>query len=281
MLSGRLLPHAKSRAATQSMADLSHTNRPEVFVQSLLEDMGFSVDKLPESEVMTPDFYASKGADHYLIEVKSISPSGELIEKRDRQLESGKVYEESHTLKRQSSITKIVSGAKNQLAAGTPDPNCCRLLCFVGLGHNATAKLDQTEATLFGTWTVTDWTTEDGPSMQCYYFGFSDFYRYCEYIDGALLLDPARDRGRLAVNHHSPRYDIMKDSAMVVAFGDGVLDPLRMEANGTAWVVDSDVDRRDEVAVLEYVKKKYSLGTRVTVMAMDHFSAGVLVPSSE
>ena len=71
----------------------------------------------------------------------------------------------------------------------------------------------------------------------------------------------------------------MKDSAMVVAFGeDGVLDPLRMEANGTAWVVDSDVDRRDEVAALEYVKKKYSLGTRVTVMAMDHFSAGVLVP---
>lgn len=262
-------------------AELNHTSDfdPEDYVQSLLEEeMGFSVDKIPESDVMTPDFHASKETSHYLIEVKSKSPSSELSEDRDRQLQSGKVFEESYALTRQSSITKIVSGAKSQLASMPPGPDCCRLLCFVGLGHNANAKLEQIEATLFGTRTVIDWTTEDGPSMQCYYFGFSDFYLYSDYIDGALLLDPARNCGRLAVNHHSPRYDIMKDSAMVVAFGEGVLDPLRMEAKGTAWVVDSDIDRRNETAVIEYVKKKYSLGPRVTAMAMEHFSAGVLVP---
>ena len=254
----------------------------EDFVRAVLEEeMGFAVDKLAESREKTPDFLVSKGDGHYLIEVKAKGPSDELASEQNRELRSGGVYEESYPLTRQSGITKIVSGAKDQLAAGQNDTKSrCQLLCVVGLGHNAQVRLDQIEAGLFGSRTVTDWTTDDGPSRTCYYFGFSDFHRYRASVDGALLLNPAQATGRLAVNHHSPRCEQMRDSSIVTAFGPGVIDSLRLEAKGEAWIVESAVDRQDESAVLEHVRQKYSPGNRVTVMPMGHHSASVLVPKS-
>ena len=255
----------------------------EDFVRAVLEEeMGFAVDKLAERQEKTPDFLVSKDDDHYLIEVKAKRPSDELASEQNRELRSGGVYKESHPLTRQSGITKIVSEAKDQLSAGQNDTDSrCQVLCFVGLGHNAQARLAQIEAGLFGSRTVTDWTTDDGPSRTCYYFSFSDFHRYRASVDGALLLNAApRPTGRLAVNHHSPRYERMRDSSIVTAFGPGVIDPLRLEAKGEAWIVESAVDSQDESAVLEHVRQKYSLGKRVTVMTMGHHSASVLVPKS-
>jgi hypothetical protein len=43
---------------------------------------------------------------------------------------------------------------------------------------------------------------------------------------------------------------------------DAVIDPIAEEAKGCAFVADGNVPRRDEAAVLDYLKRKY--GTRST-----------------
>ena len=242
------------------------------------EQFGYHIEKIPESDQPRPDFYAEKDGDEYLIEVKSKEPNVDLKQRRDLLLTSGQVFDETYSMVRQSGITKTISEAKNQLIALDPNNSYFRLVCVVGLGHNAEARLSQVEATLFGRTTVVDWSTEDGPMKHCYYFHFSDFFRYRAELDGAILMNANGESGWLCINDLAPRYSALRQSSIVRTFGTAVIDPPELERSGDAWIVDGNVDRRNKTAVINYVRDKYSLGTLVMDMEMKHISAQVLVP---
>lgn len=155
------------------------------------------------------------------------------------------------------------------------------MICFVGTGHNAEARLLQLEATLFGRTTVCDWSTENGPCRDCYYFGFSDFYKYRDILDGAILIDANSEEGKLCINDHSPRYNRFRESSLAQVFGTAVIDAPKLDHDGDAFIVYADIDRKNKQAVFDYLRRKYSLGDLVMDMDMKMASAQVLVPKDQ
>lgn len=254
---------------------------PEEYIRLALVEWGFAVDKVSEAANERPDFYAVKDDDEYLIEVKSKEPSQEQERRRDEVLLSGKVYDESYELIRQSGLTKVVSKGKNQLKKYKSEADYFRVICFVGTGHNAEARLLQLEATLFGRTTVCDWSTENGPCRDCYYFGFSDFYKYRDILDGAILIDANSEEGKLCINDHSSRYNRFRESSLAQVFGTAVIDAPKLDHDGDAFIVDADIDRKNKQAVFDYLRRKYSLGDLVMDMDMKMASAHVLIPTDQ
>lgn len=251
------------------------SNFAEEYGERLLLQLGFEVSKIEECDEPRPDFLARAESDAYLVEVKEKRPDAGESQDRDIALRSGSVFDDSYVLVRQPLITRIVSNASRQLTA--LDENAYRIILFVCTGHNAEARVMQIEASLFGSTTVVDWTDENGQSGTCFYFGHSDFHRYRDRIDGVIVLNAETEQAKLLVNSQSPNYCAFRDSAISRAFGGAVVDPIALEAEG-CFIVDSDVDRNDKNAVLNYLKTKYDLGQRTIDMDMNFVSAQVLVP---
>lgn len=90
----------------------------------------------------------------------------------------------------------------------------------------------------------------------CYYAGFGDFYRYRE-IDAVMIHD--QDGAFLVVNEFSPRIAEFRQSPLYRHFANknATREPSREERDEEAFILDSDVDRRDEQKVLDALREKY------------------------
>lgn len=122
---------------------------------------------------------------------------------------------------------------------------------------------------------IVDWGKENGFSGFCYHYGHSDFYNHKNVLDGAVV--STSEGMKFCLNVCSPKYRFLKESGFRKAFGEGVLDPIDLERSGDALIVDSDVNRNDEIAVMEYVIEKYNL-KRAIKMPMKQISATVVLP---
>lgn len=82
-------------------------------------------------------------------------------------------------------------------------------------------------------------------------------------------------KGKLLLNPLSPRYVRMKNSSLIKHFRDSsIIDPIELEKEGKAFLVDSDVDRADEQAVIQYLKEKYK-SDKIAVVEM-HYMSGTM-----
>jgi len=222
-------------------------------VSNLLGYLGFAVEFLQEGATKKADLFAVKDGEHFVIEVKTKEDDARRGEQMERAFDRGSLYEEVHPMGRRNRISGIVHQGVRQLTAhAESDP--IRLLWLVVLGPRATVYESQIRATLFGSTRVYD-LQETSWQRDCFFFYHSDFFRWHEDLDGAVI---ARARsGQLCVNPFSPRADRLRRSPLAVTFGAGVFDPILLEATGDACVVDSDIDRSDEGAVLRFVQRKY------------------------
>ena len=80
----------------------------EQFAKVTLENYGFKVDKIPESELETPDFLACKENETYLIEIKSKETDKEFLRLRELTLKSEGIWDETIALERENKIKNIV-----------------------------------------------------------------------------------------------------------------------------------------------------------------------------
>jgi hypothetical protein len=117
---------------------------------------------------------------------------------------------------------------------------------------------EQFVATLYGSTNI----IEMGSShfRRCYFFGNSDFYRYADIIDGAVVAH-VKDQSlsvKLCVNPLSSRTSQLRASAFARRFGTAVEDPEAREREGEAFILTGDVDRNNENALLTELQKKYS-----------------------
>lgn len=90
----------------------------------------------------------------------------------------------------------------------------------------------------------------------CYYFDHSEFYRFRDSLDGAIV--SSLDEGKLCLNTLSARYESLRKSGLARSVGNGLCDPVSLTADGSAWIVDGAIDRLDENAVLRYLSEKYA-----------------------
>ncbi len=243
-----------------------------------LKNRGFHVEKIPHAKNKTPDFFASKNNDNYLIEVKSKIPSKEVDLARKTAFDAGDIFETIEPISRLSKHSKIISTAKNQLIANGSE-NTFKIICLICLGHNAEANAAQFEASLYGSTNVSEWTG-NSPLLPCYYFRHSDFYKYRSHIDGAIVMYDRHGQhlqAKLCLNDHSTKYELLKFSELQKIFGTAIVDPQSEEKNNNAYIVDGNIDRNSPNHVLDYLKTKYTLGPLTNNMDMNFISAEIAV----
>jgi len=130
--------------------------------------------------------------------------------------------------------------------------------------------------TLFGSVNMIDIGDGSNIMKPCYYFVNSSFYRYKDRIDGAVI--SSLNKYALCINNYSPNYNSFKRSSFCEAFKDGVIDPIEREKKDSAYIADTEIDRRNKGEVLKYVQEKYKK-SKLIDLNFTGYSASVLVPA--
>jgi hypothetical protein len=245
----------------------------EPVVKSFFESLGYQVEKITESEEESPDFLISDDSSSYVLDLKTKFPSSEEVEERRRILDSGEIHNIQETVINKNRLSGIIRKAGEQLSR-FDNENLFRIVWLLATGHLAEPRMLQFEATLYGTTAVVS-SIGAGDS---YFFYNSDFYRYRELIDGAIV--STEKRAKLLLNPLSPRYARLKASSLPKHLGTVIVDPVELESQGKVFIVDSDVDRTDKDAVLSYLRSKYGIPDLVN-LTMVYLSGTLDVPDSQ
>jgi hypothetical protein len=225
-------------------------------IQSWLQDKGFDVEEIPVSSTKTPDFLVRDTTHSYLLEVKDKFPDPQTLKERQETLEAGGVYEHQEHLSHDNASSYVISEAYKQLSTYKEKTADFKLVLLFARGLHPEAQRQRFEATLYGTANILDVSTEDSPVTPCYFFFYSDFFRFSDVLDGAVVTD--HRRGNLCLNTQSQRYNDLKQSNLYRLFlPDGVIDPREEEAAGHAYIADWDSRRGDKVLTLQLLKQKY------------------------
>ncbi|MBI4972224.1 MAG: hypothetical protein HZC16_00205 [Candidatus Omnitrophica bacterium] len=230
-----------------------------------LESWGFSVEKIPESKrhgKKTPDFLVTDETSVYIVEVKTREDDPAETLRLNQTLKDGKLFEAALPLVRNKTVSDKVRYASKQLA-NNKDGNAFKLVWLIATGRLQEAKSRQLEATLYGTTGMFDLDSGEGVHRPCYFFRHSDFFRFRYVLDAAIV--STLTSGKLCINTLSPRYNSFKQTRLYAHFGSAICDPAVEEALGGAYIVDSDVNRGDENAVMAYIRSKYGCPKLINV----------------
>jgi hypothetical protein len=223
------------------------------------KSLGYHVDSIDvaNADGKRADYLVTGFGDTILTEVKSRVPD----EDYEAALEADGHALREDLLARSNSISAHIKKAARQLEQTPAPADAVRMVTLVAAGDDPEAQAAQFTATLLGVVDLLQDTgdgSESARATPCLYFDFCDFFRY-PVIDAAVIL---ADGGcRLFVNPFA-RPDIVRATRLYRFLDDrgAVADPVNQEAAGEVYVVDSsDLDRRDENAVLAHVRQKYSL----------------------
>lgn len=253
------------------------------YARALLEHWGVTVTDIPTSAAQgkkEADFLASFDGTRVLIEEKMKEDNPDYLGRRGEDLSRGEIHAHSSPLQRSETLSGVVRNASKQLLSSSDKAHEFRLIWFTATGIHAECEYEQFISTLYGTANILE---KDATSYRrCYYFLHADFFRRAAVLDGAIVAhtDGQRISARLCLNALSPRYEALKVSTVVRPFGTGIEDPLALEAAGSAFILDCDLDRRNEDPRLVYLQKKYNTGPLMT-FNLGHLHASVLVSSEK
>jgi len=224
----------------------------------LIEDLGLEAEKIDEEDQETPDFIALDENDVMFIELKEKDSSEDYLREREEAFNSGELYSSTSSLKNCKNVSNVVKKANRQidsLASGSE----FRIVWLHAKGPEKEALLDKFICSLYGKADIYDLEKGRRQNKECYYFDYSDFFKYRSSLDGAIL--SKNQQMILALNDGSPRYDSFKKSSFVKGFSDyTVIDPPVWEKEKRIWIADCDISRKDSDALLAYLSEKYTLG---------------------
>ena len=241
----------------------------------IVESWGFSVTPIPESTSKAPDFLAQKDGASFVFELKEKIDNIALLAEERARLEAGEVVSRAEPAGRTNRVSGIVRYGVDQLSSYQAPPGAFHLLWLHAGGSNAELQMEQFRATLYGMTNIFDL---DSPhTIRCYYFHHSDFYRWRDVLVGAVL--STLDHLQLCLNTASPRIEEFRRSPLVQTLASGLLDPERLEREGSAFIADCDVDRNQQGAALRFIQQKYGR-SKLMDMNMSKYSARVLVPKA-
>jgi hypothetical protein len=243
----------------------------ESTVKRFFEGFGYHVDKIAEATDETPDFLISDDTSSYVLELKTKYPSEAESEARKRLLDAGVIHNLHESIIGKNRLSGIIKKAKDQLESH--EERDLRIVWLLAAGYLAEPRMLQFEATLYGLAPLIG--GPNGRTGDCFFFYNSDFYRYRDVLDAAIV--STESEMRLLLNPLSPRYMEMKNSSLPKRLGGAVADPPELDKNGKAFLVDSDVDRNDKDAVLGYLREKYQ-SPDLVALTMSYLSGTMLIP---
>lgn len=253
------------------------------YAKALLEHWGVAVEDIPTSDSQQKqeaDFLASFSGVHVLIEEKIKEDDPAYHSVRAQEFENGQIHTATVPIRRDETLSGIVRNASRQLRSSSNKPHDFRLMWFTATGLQAKGKYEQFMATLYGLTNIYEMNASG--FRRCYYFRHADFFRRASVIDGAIVAhtDGKSISARLCLNSLSPRFQDLRNSAVLKPFGTAVEDPALLEAEGTAFVLDAALDRKVEQPLLDYLQQKYQTGPLMK-LDMGYTIASTLVPTHE
>ena len=237
------------------------------------------MEPLPTSTKEECDWLVSLENCKLIAEEKTKFEDALAIEARLKTLRAGGVHGQTVPLRSNNRLSGIVKKAVGQLSSTAPDvAHDLRVLWFTGTGFDGEAKHYQLMSTLYGSTRVFE-LNGDGHHRTCYFFRNSDFYRFRDLLDGAYVtyLTGNTLTVKLCLNPHSPKWEQLRDSPFAGRLKNGLVDPVAEEKAGTSYIVDGDVERSNEGAVMRYLHEKYGLKQAMNI-DMGMTSAAILVP---
>ena len=252
---------------------------PHSIAVQAFQSWGALVEPLPTSTKEECDWLVSLENSRLIAEEKTKFEDALAIEARLKTLRAGRVHGHTVPLKSNNRLSGIVRKAVGQLTSTAADvEHDLRVLWFTGTGFDGEAKHYQLMSTLYGSTRVFE-LNGDGHHRTCYFFRNSDFYRFRDVLDGAYVTYLTGDTltVKLCLNPHSTTWQQLRDSPFAARLQNGLIDPVAEEKEGAAYIVDGEVERSDEGAVMRYLHVKYGLKQAMSI-DMGMTSAAILVP---
>jgi len=245
----------------------------ELIVQHFFENLGYHVEKIPEGKLKSPDFLITDNDSSFIVELKTKFPRLEDRRNRDQVLGSGDIYKIHEDISRRNTLSGIIKKAGLQLSQ-IDKKQFLRVVWLQATDYMAELRMAQFEATLYGlTRIIFD---EKEPQVKdCYFFHNSEFYRYRHTIDGAIV--STETQAKLLLNPLSPRYLGIEESSLRKHFGNAVVNPINLESEGKAFIVESDIDRLDCESVLSYLCTKYKIDNAMN-LPTNYLSGTMTIP---
>ena len=237
-----------------------HFSMPETEGERLmrknLEAAGFSVQKIEETDERRSDYRVFNSEESHTIEVKDKENSKEYKKLFEEACEKGGAFGTAPVFP-SNVIAGIIRDAADQLAKTPRRDGEFSIIWFSCLGEDAPHVLTRAQLTLYGICDVIPWAKKYPPYTQlpCFFFYFNEFFK-CPHVDAAILFSGGS--WALFLNSFSQRLEAFKKTKLYGCFKK-VCDPIALEAEGSALIVDGPVDRKDQSAVQLFLMKKYNL----------------------
>lgn len=237
--------------------------KPNTHARAVLEQWGISVEEIPTSareQRKEADFLATFDGVRVLIEEKTKAEDPARAAARESRHREGLLHVETLPSVRDETVSGVVRHATRQLKSSSRLPHEFRLLWSTATGPTAQGKYEQFMATIYGRTNVLEMNVAG--YRRCYFFRQGDFYRRAGVLDGAVAAyaDGKSTSVRFCLNPLSDNFERLRQSPFLRPFGTAVENPIELEARGTAFILDTDLDRGAEGPLLAYLQQKYKTG---------------------
>lgn len=248
-------------------------------IYSLLKFTSLKVERISEdTQEQRADFRAfDNEGNEYIIEVKSSSKDEEFT---SQLLKYGEAFKEENA-GRTNPMSKKIREAEQQIATTSASQGVFRLIALVTSEEDPRIDATQFVSTIYGIVKLFQ-QVPNGTALltPCFYFTFNEFYNLRD-IDGVIILD--QNKSQLCINSFSHKKGPFKSSILYKQYesNDAIIDPEMLEIGGEVFIVDCDIDRRDEDALLCYIQEKYNLENKPVSFTPKQIQGSFLFPREE
>lgn len=227
---------------------MGKNSKSDTVATSVLENLGFSVHKLPETSLLgkRADFIAELGALKLLVEAKLRKDDPEELARIDKEEVATGKRTSSHDMGKNNALTKNIREAVKQLNAEREEAHDFKVLMYLADCENASAVFEQIVDTLYGKTTVLH-SRRDRLGIReipCYFYRENEFHP-AKSLDAAIIGFKSGVQWvvTLCLNPFADRIKEVRSSVLPILFEGRTIDPVAEEAKGAALIPDHDAPR--------------------------------------
>lgn len=238
----------------------------------LLTELGYAVEDIPEADKRRADLRVSDLSSTYFIEVKQKLDDTESLRADAERMVRGEVVTHTESVSQNNRVDAILKDGCDQLDQTPKGDDDFALIWFAADGLDRNVYRQRAFATYYG---FVQLIALDPPSdrvVDCFYFDFSASWSM-RSVDAMVLVDG--DGLQLCLNEFSPRIATFRESDLCVRLSTGVVDPVKLAADGSIISLHSDVSRKSESAVLNELFRQ--TGVRYMAVRPQQHSASATV----
>jgi len=243
---------------------LKADNQAERLAKQFFQVHGYTVHRIArDQEARRADFLAERGSEQVLLEVTEKEATGDFVELQSEARDRG-LATLSRPIRPWNRIDGLLRDKAKQLEETPSNGSVLRVVWFSASHGDAEYVLDATLRTAFGLRNLFVFTASGGQYPKpCFYYEHSTFFR-TRSIDGLIL--ESCGGAILCINSYSPMAAELSRATLSGVFPPGtVIDPLALEAQGRAFVLDAPIDRSDPRAKWQAIVEKYGVKTAATI----------------